>query len=113
MLWLTRAEGLWRKSGRRRKVIAAFGARHFVDLNVADGEDSTTVGAGDTTLQPLIINTPGDRDHLALRQRRQRRKLLNLSGVRYHASLKYLIVIGQSQHSMVEYLCIMMLNCII
>ncbi len=77
--WSTRAEGLWGKSGRRWKVITAFSAGHFVDLDVVDGEDSTAAGAGDTPLQPVIINTSGDRDHLALKT--ETRKLI---GVKDH-----------------------------
>lgn len=60
MQWPAGTEGLWGSSGRRWKVITAFSARHFVDLDVADGEDSTSGGSGDTTLQPVIINTPDD-----------------------------------------------------
>lgn len=71
MLWSTRAEGLWAKSGRRWKVITAFSAGHFVDLDVVNGEDSTAVGAGDTTLQPVIIYTSADGNHLALKHREE------------------------------------------
>lgn len=60
MLWPAGTKGLWGRSGRRWKVITAFSAGHFVDLDVVDGEDSTSGGASYTTLQPVIINTPDD-----------------------------------------------------
>lgn len=65
-------EGLWgsrRWEGRGRKIISGFSAGHFVDLDVVDGKDSTAGGAGDTTLQPVIIYMPDYGDHFPLSTR--------------------------------------------